>query len=1432
MAVVTPDQILRQQAIQAAYDLMIAWGGNLTQMLSGTPQFPTGGIVTSDGTYRYHTFNSNSNFVVPAGLTGLQIDSLVVAGGGGGGAPGGGGGAGGVLQTFATSISPGTFPVVIGSGGAGGTVSTAGGNGGNSSFNGIITTGGGGGGTQSVNGGNGAGSGLNGGSGGGASFTDSSGGVSGSGGSGVIGQGNLGGTASAGSGFAKGGGGGADFAGGSPVASANGGNGGNGLITLIPGTPTAYGGGGGGASGNGSGNGGSGGFGGGGAGASATGSVNPVAGAANTGGGGGGTTSTLNGGVGAAGGSGVVIIRYLISQVTINPNTATYTSPTATDTSHLPGQPAQNAISGSNVHYNALTDTDSNWWGAQFQSGGIWMIIDLLTQQLFNEIQVYLHPFLPTCNSYLIQGSNDNVNWSTLATVLLAPSTKQVLPLGSTVSFRYVKFIPLNGGSDGNVRVVAINIYNWQDESVNIILEGTSPDQQPSVTLDIKSDMTQNSLATASELTVILDNTTGKYSPFNPSSPIYGVIYPDGRGSGVRNGIPIRLFANASSTISGVTQSFNQKVFEGFIMNDDAAAGAQGVLLDDTKLEATIVSKSLYTRLDKLINVPTYHNMFYSQIVSDICWRCGIAEQDINTSALQQMIPYATFSQSTAISMIRQLEDALPYMRVFETFTPYAAINFTNKGRSRADLSGTVFTGPGRFISTGPYALLAGSVNGTFSCGLWNMNIPHDSVIPIAFPSNVTAGDIGPNINTALEYNGNFYSVDKSNNMWILNPFANVPTWQKLGSMGSLPSGNWNQVILFQQNGYIFALAWTAAGNHLYGYVWNTSQSITNTRALGLITTPASLSSINLFVDNTYAIFIFSNNFAMNTLYVWQHNGTPLTTTFSTTSWTISPAANATENGVGDASNTGKMTLIDQLHNFWYYDTSGNLQYINLASIISGSPAVTNAGNTSSIIGSPTAFLTYGMFGTYLYTANVIVNSISGELSAIISVWDTSKSFSKYTVISSNSIQTNVIIEDVDFYGMIWMITSANTYTGFLVQGIAQWPSSSQYNFAIQTDGFTTGVTMADGNPLCNRIQVFSDPQQAQTASSVFTQSNNLTVIQGVINSFTFQITPSWTTRSFGGTIVSAFGTQRYLNLNVLPITQPINSGGNTATITVPSTAGLTVGSIVQLTGGTTELNQVKSLTATTITFIAVNGSNHTSVSWGQYMVDDPLITQYLSLAAGSQFSQNITAGGSTTTISVANTSGISNGTVVYLNGGTTESRTVLSFIPNTSITFAGVNGSTHTSAQWGQYQVTFFCYADIAYLTINALNGFNSFTLTGMVATAQTITQPTSSQLLVDVRDAISVQMYNEEFLETIDTPFFNDYTMYIDILNNGRYALLFLQELNTAWYPVAQCEDTLGFTDPNFGLNGTLFEVVSIQHKGFTTKFSGKMIQPIYNL
>lgn len=282
--------------------------------------YPTGGTITTSGSYRIHTFTGNGTFLVPSSKS---VEYLVVAGGAAGGSGlAGGGGAGGLRTNVGspTTFAANSYTITVGGGGApNATNMSYGGDGVNSSIIGgsvsISSTGGGSGGYYSTA------VGKNGGSGGGGGGTGTQGqwnnGGSGNAGNYSPSEGNSGGRGTYwGNSRHLGGGGGGAGGNGYDTVDPSGGNGGAGLQSSITGTSTYYAGGGGGAGRNGnsaSGGYGGSGIGGRGAGTNTGSAGGGEAGVTNTGSGGGGgdyqdgSTSPAGG----AGGSGIVILRYL-----------------------------------------------------------------------------------------------------------------------------------------------------------------------------------------------------------------------------------------------------------------------------------------------------------------------------------------------------------------------------------------------------------------------------------------------------------------------------------------------------------------------------------------------------------------------------------------------------------------------------------------------------------------------------------------------------------------------------------------------------------------------------------------------------------------------------------------------------------------------------------------------------------------------------------------------------------------------------------------------------------------------------------------------------------------------------------------------------------------------------------------------------------------
>jgi hypothetical protein len=276
------------------------------------PKADGGNVIGTDGTYWYHAFLSNGTFTPQVGLS---AEVLVIGGGGGGGHYVGGGGGAGGYQVFTSQslVNATSYACTVGAGGVGGTSSASSTNGILSQFGALTSSIGGGGGSNygtvlassGASGGGGTAAtgfytggtgtqGFNGGDGGGASLNYPAGG---GGGSAAVGQNGIGSTTGGAGGAGKNSQSAWATATGTGVSGFYAGGGGGGVYNQVAGSGGAGGSGGGGTAG-------------------AIGGNNPgAAGVVNTGSGGGGAsgTSASPKADGGAGGSGIVIIRYLVA---------------------------------------------------------------------------------------------------------------------------------------------------------------------------------------------------------------------------------------------------------------------------------------------------------------------------------------------------------------------------------------------------------------------------------------------------------------------------------------------------------------------------------------------------------------------------------------------------------------------------------------------------------------------------------------------------------------------------------------------------------------------------------------------------------------------------------------------------------------------------------------------------------------------------------------------------------------------------------------------------------------------------------------------------------------------------------------------------------------------------------------------------------------
>lgn len=401
-------------------------------------------------TYQIIKWNATgtNTFAVPG--TSISAEYLVIGGGGGGGAYGGsGGGAGGVLSGSGLTMS-GTETIIVGPGGHT-MYNVEDGNGQNSSLtNDGATIEAMGGGRGTLGGGDSnpphVGSGGSGGGGGSTTAHKEPG-------TGVAGQGYRGGGSQGESGkYGSGGGGGASEVGFNGTTTSGGGNGGNGLPFSISGMTITYAGGGGGCGGDSPG---SGGTGGGGTAATYSGSTVTVSGTGGTnelGGGGGGGASTSNASYGQIGGSGVVIIRYVLPSAPL----ASF--------SYTP----QNGTAPLTVAFtDTSTETPTSWsWSATNIEGNN-------TAFVFNTTQNPVHTF--TVGNYSIKLNATNAYGSNVSTQV-SYVTAFLPPVAAFTSNVTCGLVPFTAQFNDTSGYATASAWSWNFNNGN-----TSTSQNPEI---------------------------------------------------------------------------------------------------------------------------------------------------------------------------------------------------------------------------------------------------------------------------------------------------------------------------------------------------------------------------------------------------------------------------------------------------------------------------------------------------------------------------------------------------------------------------------------------------------------------------------------------------------------------------------------------------------------------------------------------------------------------------------------------------------------------------------------------------------------------------------------------------------------------------------------------------------------------------------------
>lgn len=766
-----------------------------------------------------------------------------------------------------------------------------------------------------------------------------------------------------------------------------------------------------------------------------------------------------------------------------------------------PSFPNTKIIDGQEWHYDPTVDLANNF----FQQGAGLTTIDLGSIMPINQLVIYQHPFLPNMRSFHIQVSTDNIIFSTVV-IQSAEITKGVFDF-ATVMARYIQITPILLSTDGFQRICELQIFNWIDETKFLAFENGEPD----ITITSKIDSTQNAIPTPSELQITLENIENRFSTANPLSPIYGILQPDGTGSGIKSGVPVRITVSASDSLGNVFST--TPAYYGFIFSDDNPGGTLGITYDDLSGTVMFLCKSLLSRFSQEISTPVYEGANVGYIVKDVAYRCGIADQDIVTNGMNQGVPYVGFNTETGLSILGQISQGLPFLRAFETYgPPWAKINFTNYGRSRTDINTANFWSSGALRSSG--VLYVASVNSLFiiqggdTIWKWDLSKPLSDgftlygTMPGGFSAPSFFNVFGNLIYLRSSNTGTFYHFDASAATFSLVTDG-VPTTTTVFA-----------VAMFDK--YIYILG-AGAPTSFNIYVWDTTTAIGTIVNKGNQTYTANsptLTNNEIAADGTYLLFR-SNTIGV---MIWKHNGTPLTTPLTG----VVQVNMFTGSTIGGENYTNVAFFFDSREILWavvsVLKISG-LRRIEVWSLdinvafpspsTTGTKQGTIKDNTSALAQISTFGVTSASFvlnGTYLYFVDSENN---------IYVWDTNKAFSNLFLISvgdqailfpmmitKQASQLGFvnsfgpIVNSIDATNRLWyqiIATSLGSFpadfVGFTVQNILQFPLVPSVNFDIN-DGNTINNQISYGAPIGNRIVLTPNLFVEQSPSTVWQSSS------------------------------------------------------------------------------------------------------------------------------------------------------------------------------------------------------------------------------------------------------------------------------------------------------------------------------------------------------
>lgn len=984
-----------------------------------------------------------------------------------------------------------------------------------------------------------------------------------------------------------------------------------------------------------------------------------------------------------------------------------------------------------------------------------------------NEAVVYQHPLLTNLSAFKLFASTDGLYYKQVHDATAA-GTKVTATL-TEASYTHLRLVPVTGTV---ARICEIQVHLWTDESSRL----SWPDgSEPEISWSSKSEDGENATRTPTELMLAFVNADGRFNPSNASSPIYGIEGPDGFGSGVRGGVPIRVKATATS-ISG---SFTQQVFFGYLGTDDDPGGVDGIDIDTENDVCTIEARSPLVKFMKDCNKPVYENAAFDIVVKDLALRSGMAWQDLDLGSVNQRVPFLAYPEGPAMEVLNDMKEALPFMTIHEEFDPQWKLVIRNYGRSRSDIDlnqriGNAGISSSNISQRSRTMISLPSMKRMFifdrsaspqQVWLWDMNYPADHFGLTKFGTS-----------SALD-NGMFY-IRIGNTLYMVNDTGAVKSFDMsastlgsvtaVGTFSGIVGGFTTLVTAVNYGNFIYCVMSNGASDRLF--VWDTTQAFATTVSKGVLTNQVfrntnrtgnnNVGTSGVCVDDKYFWYRYFGS--QNTFAIWNHAGDPYVTALSTVNRTI--FSSLTIGGETYENNT--------------------LAYTNVAEATFGSA-------------------TTGARIAFIYVAVIKASSLLRH-----EIWalDLDESFTSSTLavklatIKDDSTEVAVVpgnstLEHRDSDSIVVL----GNYVYVMDSQCNAWVYDTRKDPAFL---FQLGFNM----PLLATPTIF--PQYCPFYQSLSPQ-----------------------TPKSGGGAPPDIGIHRGPVLNGLDHSNGIWYAKNDPNGSWPFRYGCFLSFTVQ--GVDQFPSSPDAAFDSSVGFVENIKVQHGDPVGNVIRSEpSPFSVSQLPTYLWTQGPQPIIfPGGKITSIIIPIQTPSVRGRNPQDLGNNYYRAISFTTVTGTNIVKDDPNTTTSITIDGTAYDVTFYGFGDICILKIDC-TGKPTARVRATIIEGRAVTQA-NNRTTFELQDDVSISLYNgREYPKIINSPAFNDDSFIQDLLLNFKYSRPRLEPLQLPWYPIGRPGLFFDVTDPRSNLPTTRFLVTECSTKGFRTEIKGKIVFSGYTI